>query len=660
MRNAPKPGQISLNNLITRLRDGRYVIPDFQRDFEWKPWAIRDLMGSIFRDYYVGSLLLWKGSSQNFDALSCQPIYGHEGSTNREYIVLDGQQRLTAIHYALISPDVTLPQKKSRAFYFIRVDKYAEDDFDDAFDYQWATKPWNQLMAKVDEQYERHLFPLAVIGKGGFALANWAQGYERFWQARKAAAEQSGDEMQAAVAERYVEYAQRFGIEINDTLDQYQVSFVELDQELPIGKICDIFTQINSKGEQLDIFDLMNAMLKPRAVQLKSLWRDAEKKLSAAPIEKMNIYLLQVMSITRQDYCSPKYLSYLLPGEQKTIRTASGSRESAVLVADAEDFNARWHAAVDAMSRAMSLLQHPQEYGVSRWTYLPYKSILPVFASLHATIRALSPDRQLSAQRKFRLWYWASVFTNQYSASSESKSARDFQEFNAWLDNDAQELSAIKELRDTFQTLPIRAEVKKGSSRYNGVFNLYVVNGARDWISGSIPQPDVLQDHHIIPQSWGANVPDDQINSILNRCPLTAETNRDVIRDRLPNSYLPELIAKNGEQHVRNILESHFISAKAFDILLREPFTAVDYDEFLTERNHNLAHRKQDSIVRRNGRRRVAHDSQQSDERQEYRVAHRRRQRLPAGSHTGPTFMDPGRRGRNGHSKVVCSSRRGA
>jgi uncharacterized protein with ParB-like and HNH nuclease domain len=56
MKDAQKPDHISLNTLIGRLREGRFVIPDFQREFEWKPWDIRDLMRSLFPDYYIGSL----------------------------------------------------------------------------------------------------------------------------------------------------------------------------------------------------------------------------------------------------------------------------------------------------------------------------------------------------------------------------------------------------------------------------------------------------------------------------------------------------------------------------------------------------------------------------------------------------------------------------
>jgi hypothetical protein len=74
----------------------------------------------------------------------------------------------------------------------------------------------------------------------------------------------------------------------------------------------------------------------------------------------------------------------------------------------------------------------------------------------------------------------------------------------------------------------------------------------------------------------------------LNRTPLTADTNRKVIRDRFPNTYLPELIKQNGEGAVRGILESHFISPAALAILLRDPFKANDYEAFISERHRML------------------------------------------------------------------------
>jgi hypothetical protein len=98
-----------------------------------------------------------------------------------------------------------------------------------------------------------------------------------------------------------------------------------------------------------------------------------------------------------------------------------------------------------------------------------------------------------------------------------------------------------------------------------------------------------LDDHHIVPAAWGAkHIKGGQIHSILNRTPLTADTNRNVIRERPPNAYLPELIAKNGESTVRAVLESHFISPAAFDILLRDPFGPGAFEAFIAERQRTL------------------------------------------------------------------------
>lgn len=115
-----------------------------------------------------------------------------------------------------------------------------------------------------------------------------------------------------------------------------------------------------------------------------------------------------------------------------------------------------------------------------------------------------------------------------------------------------------------------------------------MLQGARDWMSGTIPVDD-LDDHHIVPASWGkTRIPDGRIHSILNRTPLASETNRHVIGDRLPNTYLPELIEANGEAAVRAIMESHFISPAATAILLRDPFGPEDFEAFIAERQRTL------------------------------------------------------------------------
>ena len=598
MKDAQKPDHVSLTVLVNRLREGRFVIPDFQREFEWKPWDISELMRSIFLDYFIGSLLLWNGKKENFDALACEPIYGFLGEATPEYVVLDGQQRLTAMYYAFMAPDISAPGRANRFLYFIRVDRFMDEAYDEAFEYDWTRSGIRTLESDV-EQYQKHRFPLAMVGQGDRAIVRWSQGYENYWKSKATAAEAVADHTGAELARKCVENARLFDAHLEGITQQFQISYIELDQELAIDKICDIFTQINSRGIRLDVFDLINALLKPKGLQLKHLWRTAQQRVDFVETERMNVYILQVMSILRQAYCSPKYLYYLLPGQEKKVREQDGSLRKEILVPDVLAFEKGWNEAVTAIERAIEQLRHPQEYGAISSQYLPYVSILPAFAALQVAVRTLPAARQLDAQRKIRHWYWASVFTNRYSGSVESTSARDYLDVSGWLENDNAEPALIDEFKVRFRSLELRRETKRRTSVYNGIFNLLVLHGARDWMTGSVPQYGDLDDHHIVPKSWGKQHSlDTAIDTILNRTPLTAETNRKVIRDRLPNEYLPELIRENGEDTVRATFESHFISPIAFKILLRDPYTPADFDDFIAERQRTLQDAIQDLLIK--------------------------------------------------------------
>jgi hypothetical protein len=591
MKDAQKPDHLSLSSLITRLKEGEFVIPDFQRDFEWKPWDVRDLMRSIFLDYYIGSLLLWKGKEENFDALSCEEIYGFKGDGRRTHIVLDGQQRLTAIYYAFTAPEIPLPSRSNPYYYYIHVDRFMAEEYDQAFEYDWNKRRRKKLERSIEAQYEEHIFPLWIIGKGGRELYRWSDGYANYWKAKAVLAAEDGNSQAEALALEHAANALRFDEHVQGIIEHYQISYIELDREIGVDKVCDIFTQINSRGVQLDVFDLINALLKPKGLQLKHMWRDAMSRLDFVESDKLNVYVLQVMSIIRQAYCSPKYLYFLLPGQEKTVRNPDGTRRKEVLIPTIADFEKRWQAAVDALENAIKVLKHPQEYGAISSKYLPYVSILPAFAAIRQHAKSVPPNRQMDAQRKIRHWYWASVFTSRYSGSVESTAARDFLDLKEWIEDDTAQPGMIAEFSQRFRNLEFRKETNTGSSIYKGVFNLLVLKGARDWMTSDVPHHDELDDHHIVPVSRGKEeleLKGDAIHTILNRTPLTADTNRKVIGSKLPNEYLPELIAANGENNVRAMMESHLISATALDILLRNPFTAADFEEFISERQKTI------------------------------------------------------------------------
>ena len=590
MKNVEKADRIHLGSLVDELKKGKYVIPDFQREFEWEPWDVLDLIRSIFMDYYIGTLLFWKGSKENYKMLSCESIYGFKGNLDPQCIVLDGQQRLTAIYYAFFNPDKPFPRRKNPMAFWVNINNLLEEEFENAFFYDRITHYYQHILDHKEEQYKNHLFPLAEMQEGSWGTSDWIKGYRDYWQDQAENETGDTDENQKKKNEfqRYVAQAKEFRNLIEELLNKYYISYIELDRDIDVAKVCDIFTQVNSKGVQLDIFDLLNAMLRPKDILLKNMWRDAEQRLSFTAPKKMKIYILQVMSILEQSYCSPKYLYYLVPEAIKTIKKSDGTKEQISLVNTTEEFIDKWDNAVNALEKAIESLKNPRDFGAIRSDFVPYPSVIPAFAAIKAFVKSSDLKNKLDVQSKIRKWYWASIFTNRYSSAVESTSAKDFQDLKEWFIDDDAEPEVIAEFISNFKSIDLLTDNRKGSAIYNAIFNLFVINEACDWSTFDLPEYDNLDDHHIVPSSVFREEGGPAINSILNRTPLSSYTNRHIIRNRMPHEYLKEMFENNGRTKVYDILSSHLISKKAVEILLRDPFTKADFDAFLEERQNTI------------------------------------------------------------------------
>jgi hypothetical protein len=575
MRHIEKTEKVSLQNLLSQINKGEFVIPDFQREFEWNPWDVADLLKSIFMDYYIGTLLFWKSTEENIEILNCESIYGFKGDLNPMHIVLDGQQRLSALYYAFYPQSVSFPKRKSICHFFINIDDLLEANFEEAFYYEWDSKRVRKLLEDKEEQYKNNILPISVLTET-FEFFNWLKGYEEFLL------KDGGDE--EFVNEKY-ESLKKI---VEATLTEYSVSYIELDRNMPIEKVCDIFTKINSKGVPLSIFDLLNAILRPHEINLKEDWRTVKDDLVFVDNSRTKVHLLQIMSIKAQDYCSPRYLYYLVPNAKKTVKLEDNTKEEKILISDAATFEEEWEFSVDAYKNAVKTLKNPREYGVIDMRFLPYNGILPIFSALKAYIDNELEENHLSAIKKLRQWYWASVFTQNYSSSVESQSAKDFKLMKKWFEDDSAVPEIVERFKEAYQDLDLLNETKQNSAIYNAIFNLYIVNGARDWKTLDLPDYSQLDDHHIVPRSWGKDIVGEDINSILNRTPLLPATNRHIISDRLPNEYLPKLFESNSDDDIYELFASHQISKKAIEILSRDSFGKEDYYEFLEERKKEI------------------------------------------------------------------------
>ncbi|WP_299100902.1 DUF262 domain-containing protein [uncultured Winogradskyella sp.] len=588
MKNVQKPEKIHLGRLISEIGKGRFVIPDFQREFDWQPWDVRDLIKSIFMDYYIGTLLLWEGNKENYRKLGCANLYAFTKEADPEYIVLDGQQRLSALHYAFFQPKVNFRNRKNPIYYFIHLNELLDENFEEAFSYNSATRYYNDLVTDKKQQYKEHIFPLGIMQHGSWEIDDWIKGYKDYWSE---IAEQEEDQDVKNEYSGYAKNALKLKELFKDLLDNYQVSYISLAKQLELNKVCDIFTHINSKGKPLDTFDLLNSITRKEDIYLKDMYREASKTLDdvSYPGFEMKSYIMMVMSMIKQNYCSPKYLYYLVPKEVKKIKNKEGKFEYQTLIENKEAFNSLWDTSVTAIHKTLNTLKNQREFGAINKRFLPYPSIIPCLSAIKHYVEQSDFKNKADIAGKIKKWYWSSIFLTRYSSSVETTSTKDYLDLKKWFDNDALEIDCVSEFIGTYKSLDLHKEVNSGSAIYKAIFNLYILNEARDWDSSELPEYEDLDDHHIVPKSWGKKMGiSKEINTILNRTPLSGNTNRNIIKDNLPNVYIKNMLAHNDEATVYRVLKSHLISRKAVDILLRDNFSVEDYNDFINERKDTI------------------------------------------------------------------------
>lgn len=82
----------SVQSILGYINAGDIAIPEIQRPFVWSKTQVRDLVDSLFRGYPTGYLITWKNPDVKVKG---------GGTAEGKKILIDGQQRVTAIMAAL-------------------------------------------------------------------------------------------------------------------------------------------------------------------------------------------------------------------------------------------------------------------------------------------------------------------------------------------------------------------------------------------------------------------------------------------------------------------------------------------------------------------------------------------------------------------------------
>lgn len=205
--------QYPIQILLSWVQAGEIAIPEIQRPFVWETKQVRELIDSLYKGYPVGYLIAWK----NHDVR----LKTGENSAGKK-ILIDGQQRITALmasilgkkvinsHYKKVSIKISFhPMKEKFETFTPAIEK----------DNEW----FNDISVLIDNQTN---------------LFNLVNEY----------IQNNPDCDQSTIFDRL----QKLRNIVNN-----QIGLIELDNNLDIEEVTEIFIRINSKGKVLSQADFV-------------------------------------------------------------------------------------------------------------------------------------------------------------------------------------------------------------------------------------------------------------------------------------------------------------------------------------------------------------------------------------------------------------------
>ena len=134
---APSSLDTNLSQLLMEASNGIIQLPEFQRDWTWDDDRIRGILASLSQGYPMGAImrLQYGNPDIKFKYRTLQGVGNL--SVIPDYLILDGQQRLTSMYQAAFDshPVKTVTDKKVsiERYYYLDMVKCLDDN-EDRFD----------------------------------------------------------------------------------------------------------------------------------------------------------------------------------------------------------------------------------------------------------------------------------------------------------------------------------------------------------------------------------------------------------------------------------------------------------------------------------------------------------------------------------------------
>jgi len=503
----PAPEKKTIAEIFIDADKGNYAIPDFQRAWTWTRGQIEELWESIFKAYYIGSLLLWEASGRE---LGANPVQGADSLVKNPDMVLDGQQRTTAVYYAIKSPPMSLPNTEYPYVFFLDINALLDPNrpSSDIISGLRTKKAERKGYFEQKIQFEKKIFPLTELKDKNYM--KWLFHFRDYLMKNEGFNEETA-----------TRYYQRLESIFSYVWSSYEIPIVKLPESMSLENVVEVFERINSKGTRLDVFDLLNARFKIHDIVLRDLWQktiEDHKNIRAwfedFKNEKIPQYILQAMALYKNGFARRRYLlrideAYSISGEFQR-----------------EIFEKDWQFLSKFVEEAITRLTSTgsKGFGAVNYDFIPYTTMVPILASLLMGID--TREDRTKCLEKIGFWYWNNIIDDKYSGSTDTAMENDVKEMNLWFDDDSLRIFSPKEIPDDFAT------AKSSSAIYKSIMCLIGKHGALDFVRDDPAEFNNLgnlEDHHIFPKSKAHKYnAGDKIDSILNRTLIFGKTNRDI------------------------------------------------------------------------------------------------------------------------------------
>ena len=578
--------QPPIQTLLAWIDSGEIAIPEIQRPFVWSAVKVRNFLDSLFQGYPVGYLIAWRNPDVKLKDGS---------SSSGKRILIDGQQRVTALMAALLAQEVV-----NKDYQKVRI-RIAFHPIKCRFEVS------NPAIVK-DASW---IPDIAHVFDPNTSLFDLVSAY----------CERNGGTTKDAIFR---------SIELLRGITSNQIGLIELDCDLDIETVTEIFIRVNSEGVPLSQADFAMSKIAVNETYGGPLLRKAIDyfcHLAVAPdaypyiqddqeFTKSEFFPQMVwLRDERSDLYDPSYTDMLRVAFTSEFKR--GRLHDLVALLSGRNFETRQYEeriveeSFARLKKAISRFMNETHFqrfvmiirsaGFVDSAMIGSQNTLNFAYILYLILRDLgTPDADI--ERYVRRWFVMSILTGRYTGSPETTFDYDIRQIHAQGIAAYAENLIRGELSEAFweASLPQAMNTSVASSPYFRLFQAAQVKmNDRGFLSRHITVRELIEVksdvHHVFPRDYlkKNGLPRGQYNQIANYVVTQSEINI-AIGNKEPQVYFSELLeqCRGGKKRYGNItnpdelrvnLQAHAIPDGM------ERLTVADYPAFLEERRRLMA-----------------------------------------------------------------------